>query len=109
MGRGAAVAVRVPRIRRGSPITSGYLNNISDNINQAYDSVHGPKTTDNPTETDGDGEPIPEQWTEVERTTTTVRVENPDDATQYVDVERIETITFSLADSTRVELTFNNT
>ena len=34
------------------------------------------------------------EYTETERTTETVRVSNPDDAEQYVDVERILTITF---------------
>ena len=33
-------------------------------------------------------------YQEVERTTTTVRVENPDDSEQFVDVERIDRITF---------------
>ena len=41
-------------------------------------------------------EPIPEiiEYTETARTTETVRVSNPTDAEQYVDVERILTITF---------------
>ena len=34
------------------------------------------------------------EYTETERTTETVRVSNPQDADQYVDVERILTITF---------------
>ena len=33
-------------------------------------------------------------FTETERQTTTVRVENPDDSEQFVDVERIDQITF---------------
>ena len=33
-------------------------------------------------------------WTETSRTSTTVRVENPDDADQYVDVERPSSVNF---------------
>ncbi len=33
-------------------------------------------------------------YNETERQTTTVRIENPDDSTQFVDVERIDQITF---------------
>ena len=49
-----------------------------------------------PGDDDDDDEEFEEtiEYTETERTTETVRVSNPEDAEQYVDVERILTITF---------------
>ena len=49
-----------------------------------------------PREDDEEEDPLQElrEYTETERTTETVRVSNPDDAEQYVDVKRILTITF---------------
>lgn len=45
---------------------------------------------------DDEDEPVQEliEYRETERTTETVRVSNPEDEEQYVDVERIQTITF---------------
>ncbi|KJS40353.1 MAG: hypothetical protein VR70_05780 [Rhodospirillaceae bacterium BRH_c57] len=44
-------------------------------------------------EEDDDPPPAgPAVWTEIARTTSTVRVENPEDPEQYVDVERVETL-----------------
>lgn len=47
-------------------------------------------------------------WTEMSRTTSDVRVENPDDEEQYVIVQRIETITFQTARGERIRLNFRN-
>lgn len=41
-----------------------------------------------------DPEPITDQYNELSRNTTVVRIENPDDASQFVDVERIDDILF---------------
>jgi len=46
---------------------------------------------------------------ELRRTTSTVRVENPEDETQYVDVERIESILFLGSDGSSTEFNFSNT
>lgn len=46
-------------------------------------------------------------YSEVSRFTTTVRVENPDDPEQFVNVERIESISFQ-GDKGPITLSFNN-
>lgn len=53
-------------------------------------------------------EEVDEEWREVARTTTTVRVSNPEDADQYVDVERAESVTLLLPDGRRVGLILDN-
>ncbi|MBX9606407.1 MAG: hypothetical protein K2Y51_09285 [Gammaproteobacteria bacterium] len=47
-------------------------------------------------------------YTEVSRVTSTVRVENPGDPAQYVDVERIDQILFASGDGRTLLLKFNN-
>lgn len=49
-----------------------------------------------------------ESWIELSRFTSTVRVENPEDATQYVDVERMDGVVFNKPDGSRVKLIFTN-
>lgn len=66
---------------------------------------------DDEDEDDDEDDPPPEGpavWTEIARTTSTVRVENPEDPEQYVDVERVETALFRLPDQSEVELRFNH-
>jgi len=46
---------------------------------------------------------------ELTRSTSTVRVENPEDETQYVDVERIDRVLFLGTDGSVNELRFKNT
>ena len=48
------------------------------------------------------------EYTEIERTVTEVRVENPDDEEQYVMVERIESIDFRGPDGATHRFTLNN-
>lgn len=47
-------------------------------------------------------------WDEVSRTTSTVRVTNPADSSQYVDVQRIESVTFRTISNSMITLHFNN-
>lgn len=47
-------------------------------------------------------------FTEVSRVTSTVRVENPGDPAQYVDVERIDQVLFASGDGRTLLLKFNN-
>lgn len=47
-------------------------------------------------------------WHEIRRLTSTVRVENPDDEEQFVDVLRIDSVLFVTGDGSVVELRFNN-
>lgn len=47
-------------------------------------------------------------YTEVSRQEETVRVNNPEDANQYVDDARMTTVTFSRTDGVLIQLVFNN-
>lgn len=47
-------------------------------------------------------------WNELARTTSDVRVENPDDDEQYVIVQRVETITFQTPEGKRIRFIFKN-
>lgn len=49
------------------------------------------------------------KYTEVSRTTSTKRVFNPDDNTQFVDVQRIETLLMKDENGQQHNFTFNNT
>lgn len=62
----------------------------------------------NPDDTQGqDDEKPPELWNEIERTWgAAVRVYNPQDSGQYVDVEDVADITFERPDGTRVKFVF---
>lgn len=48
------------------------------------------------------------KWTEVSRQTTTVRVSNPSDESQFVDVERIDRLTMRNEKGQEQELVLNN-
>lgn len=56
---------------------------------------------------DEEEEPVID-WEEIARTTSDVRVENPDDSDQYVIVQRVETITFQTPEGERIRLKFKN-
>jgi hypothetical protein len=73
------------------------------------DASSGGFSTNNP---GGADEPQPGSKTlvynEISRTTNTVRVTNPTDAQDYVDVERITSITFAGPDGKNVKFVLNN-
>jgi hypothetical protein len=56
---------------------------------------------------DPDANKPPRVYTEIERETETVRVTNPSDATQYVDVQRIKSILFRGPDGIDVRFNLN--
>jgi len=56
---------------------------------------------------DDEEEPVID-WHELARTTSDVRVENPDDSDQYVIVQRVETITFQTPEGKRIRFNFKN-
>lgn len=47
-------------------------------------------------------------WTELGRTVSVIRVENPDDSTQFVDIERVESILFAAPDGSYQQFDFHN-
>lgn len=109
----------VRSIRKGQVITHGYLSSMAGAINELFDRQRPPTQTNRgraseltptttETETVNTGTSSSHiVWTEQSRVTQTVRVENPDDEDQYVDVERISTVT--LSDGVNLmSLVFNN-
>lgn len=55
-----------------------------------------------------DTEPAARTFTEVSRAATTVRIENPEDSEQYVDVSRADSIVLVAEDGEKVVLVFDN-
>ena len=105
----------VQRVNVQEPIRASWANSLVDSVNLLQGAVPAPQQRREPAPTfyndSGDiegAEPVGDElWLEVARTTSTVRVENPDDANQYVDVERIDAICF-FTPRGRVQLLFNN-
>ena len=55
-----------------------------------------------------DTEPVTRTFTESSREASTVRIENPEDSEQYVDVSRAESIVLVAEDGEKVVLVFDN-
>lgn len=80
--------IRAPTVRRGERITARWANELAGAVNEA---LQPPKDKDTGvTEDEAQAE---RTINEVERTTETVRIENPEDSEQYVDVARAVTST----------------
>lgn len=95
---------RIPPPRKGEAITALYLGNTTDRIRK-LEGVVGARSADPvPSDPVNAQQTSSESWTETARTTTTVRIENPSDSSQFVDVERVVTITFDRGDGTTVVL-----
>lgn len=100
MGTTDRKAVRPVRaIKRGDPLTARYFNRLADGVNQSLAALDPPRSlkvrsTDEQLNalTNEPGR----QFQEISRTTTTVRIYQDDDPTSdnWVDVERIDVITF---------------
>ena len=106
--------------RRGELITTGFLREVRDAAAEPIPEIGGVRsprrasiaTAEQATDQITNPAPDPstaELWAEVGKTGATVRVENPDDTDQYVDVWRRNTSTFFRADGSRVILIFDNT
>ena len=105
----------VKNFERGKPITAARLNEIVEIANrldadslprQDNKASEGPLITDD--EKVEEAQATIEVWSEVYRETVTVRVENPDDSSQYVDVDRINAVTFRRPDGVLVLLRMDN-
>ncbi len=92
----------IPRFTKGRIISAQQLNEVVSSVN-ALNEINLPTQInegntfpafDDSEETESASEYQANTWTEIARTTTTVRIENPEDAEQYVNVERVVTITF---------------
>lgn len=102
------------RFKPGDGLSARRLNTVVDPLNelladaaprQKRSPPEGPLITDDVTT---EGTPQIETWDEVFRGTETVRVTNPEDSEQYVDVERVTGITFRRPDGVLVLLRLDN-
>lgn len=109
--------VRIPRINKGDPILATLLNSYGTNINDLNKEVFdSPKETEGPQDADAlndaaeeDPEvPItdPSEYIETERSTSTVTVYD-DEFTNYAEIERIESITFTNSLGEKIKLVFS--
>lgn len=73
--------LRAPTVSPGDPIAAATFNAMAAAVNG---ELVAPRDLDQGGEGQGRRITVPE----IERTSVTVRVENPDDPTQYVDVDR---------------------
>lgn len=124
-------------IRRGQVITARYLGTLAENQNELAQALRAPGGTPGQAQPPGTQTAIPpgqvgnidplslpgtreqdaagvtqaqpaDTYTELSRVTSTVRVENPGDPAQYVDVERIDEVLFSSGAGRLLLLKFNN-
>ncbi len=118
-------------IRRGQVITARYLATLAENQNELAQALRAPGSAPGtqiaiPPDQVGNVDPLSlpdpgsqdaagitqalpaDTYTEVSRVTSTVRVENPGDPAQYVDVERIDQVLFTSGAGRLLLLKFNN-
>ena len=88
--------------RRGLTIDDILLE-VGERFGQVFSPLDFDLEAYDPNEDNGD-----EVLTEIARATSDVRVENPDDPSQYVIVRRIEAVTFAKASGGRLTLNFRN-
>ncbi len=93
---------------RGRPIPAAQLNRLVDGVNELQADAaprqrrrgsQAPLITD---DVQTEGITVVGVWQEIYRATSTVRVTNPEDENQYVDVDRVERIYFALPDGSVV-------
>lgn len=85
---------QIPTINRGEPITAAYLNQMGAAINEFV--LNAPRDLDSGV-TAGEVAGITLQ--ETGRTSETVRITNPEDEAQFVDVARAQTVTMRKSDT----------
>ena len=124
-------APRSIRIKRGDPIRARWLNGQADQIDElrrrlaAIERASGPQAVDSAADRSNlspaqIADPLilsPDVlrglqggrvFVEIARSVSIVRVTNPSNATQFVDVERVDLVTFQTADGERITLVFDN-
>ncbi len=95
--------MRVPTVRRGQRLTASLWNTLAGAVNEA---IAAPRDLDAGI-TDGEAAMVVER--EVARTEVEVRVKNPDNEDQFVDVERVTSITVRGSDGITRQILYNDT
>lgn len=99
---------RAPRVVRGQAITAELWNKLAENVDG---TLAGPRDlTEGITAVEVAEIEPPEAdvFTESSRVSTTVRIENPEDSEQYVDVARPTSILFTASDGSTLTLNFTS-
>lgn len=105
--------------RSGDRLSANYVNKIVDAANLAIDvlgparstRLGGRDTYDVPLDANGDGTLQglgTKVYTETSRRTSTVKVEDPNDASIYVEIDRIDEVTLRTARGETITLVFEN-
>ena len=94
---------RLPYISPGQPITARWLNDAATIINEVV--LAAPRDLDSGALAEENAGLF---WDEISRDSLTVRVTNPEDEDQYVDVDRAEKITFHDSDGRVITMTLKN-
>lgn len=106
--------VDIPKINKGEPITAERLNQYGDGLNELNKVIaENPKQLDDKVDGDVQKEAVEEEgevaganeYTETSRSTSTVLIYD-DTFTNYAEIERIESITFTNSVGETLKLTF---
>jgi hypothetical protein len=98
----------VQRIRRGQVIRARYLQQFEDVAEAVAGRLRRPRQAGAPLEAEQINSSVGTVWVEIGRIEQTVRVTNPDDDEQYVDVARMVTVTLRSPSGETQTLAFNN-
>lgn len=91
---------------KGEPIRASFLGSLRDAVAGQREALPGPERAGQPLQVED--APLGETWFETSRETETVRVTNPEDEEQYVDVERMTRVSFAMPNGQTVTLVFSN-
>lgn len=106
----------VTLVNPGDPIRARWLSNVARTVNDHSEALRPPQSlapVSNDSQAYESDDQIPsaqlgsELFTETGRQTSTVRITDPSDSSVYVDVSRIDAVTFSSGART-LTLSFNN-
>ena len=93
-------------LKKDEIIRATWLNEVASVAGSALLNAQSSETQIDNT-ADGQDQENPLIFTETSRTTTTVRIEDDTDPTVFVDIERIDDVTFSNSSGQTLKLTFN--
>ena len=104
-----AAGTQLRMLKRNDPITADYLNSVAARADKAARALTE-ANLEEPEGQDGDGaeSATSEVYTETSRTTSTVRIEDENDSSIFIDVERMDSVTFQGNLGDFLTLNFNN-
>jgi len=88
------LGAQIPLIQRGEGITANWLNSVAAAAERRYQPAQTEQTQE-PEGQDGEGTLLDSVWTEQSRVVSQVRISDDTDPTVFVDIDRIDEITFT--------------